>query len=113
MTMPKSLIAKILIALIFVFGPILCFAQCKNIDAAAKVVKTPQDTNCNQSIIIEFKNGKKDLFSVSVFAPDRNNILNSDKTEFNNLSQGKYLIVIVGKREEDNYCPKSINTTIN
>jgi len=113
MSIPNPLRIKILSTLILVFGSIISFAQCKNIDADIKIVKTVNDTNNSKSIVIDFKGSRSESFKVSLFTPDRKNILNSEKTEFNNLDNGKYLVVIVGKREEDHYCPKSINVTIN
>lgn len=94
-------------------GTIVSFAQCKNIDAEAKVVKKTTDSSDKQSIILEIKGYRSNAFQVSLFAPDKNNILNADQIEFNNLATGKYVIVIVGKREDDHYCPKSLNVTIN
>src|SRR5687768_10635767 len=93
---------KILVTTFLCFGLISSFAQCKNIEAGARVAETSAGT----SIIIDFKNSRTDLFKISLFGPNKNNVLNSEKIEFNNLSSGKYLIVIVGKRDDDNYCPK-------
>jgi hypothetical protein len=91
------------------------FSQCKKIDATAKVVDETGDVNTAQgkSIVVDIKSSSKDKFEVSLFGPNRKNELHTDKTEFQNLSSGKYLIVIVGKKEEDNYCPQPINITIN
>jgi hypothetical protein len=90
----------------------ISFAQCKKIDVDVKVVKTSSDINSNRSIILEIKESNKS-FQVSLFGPDKNNILNSAQTEFKNLASGNYLIVVVSKRDDDNYCPKSLNVTIN
>ena len=91
------------------------FAQCKKIDAEAKVAEVAgtSEESKTSSIVIDFKGRKSEDFTVSLFGPNRNNELNTEKSEFRNLSQGTYLIVIVGKRERDNYCPQSINITIN
>lgn len=109
MTMLEPVRTKILVTLILVCGFLTSFSQCKNIDADAKATA---GLNGN-SIVVDIKNSRTDLFKISVFGPNKQNILNSEKSEFNNLSSGKYLVVIVGRREEDNYCPKSINVTIN
>jgi len=93
-------------------GTVVSFAQCKNIDAEAKVVKKTTDTSEKQSIILDIKGFRSNAFQVSLFGPDKKNILNSEQTEFNNLATGKYVIVIVGRREDDKYCPKSLNVTI-
>ena len=100
-------------AFFLTLGTIFSFAQCKEIVADAKVVKTASDINSHKSILVEINGSNPNSFRINFFGPGRNNILDSDKTEFNNLVSGKYLIVIVGKREQDNYCPKSINVTIN
>ena len=100
-------------AFFLTLGTIISFAQCKEIVADAKVVKMSSDINSNKSIVVEIKGADPNSLRLSLFGPNRKNILDSDKTEFNNLVSGKYLIVIVGKREPDNYCPKSINVTIN
>ena len=94
-------------------GTVVSFAQCKNIDVEAKVVKKSTDTSDKKSIILEIKEFRSNTFQVSLFAPDKNNILNAEQIEFNNLATGKYVIVIVGRREDDKYCPKSLNVTIN
>jgi hypothetical protein len=113
MTMPSLLRFK-LIAIIFLsLGTIISFAQCKQIDAVAKIVKDTDDIGKNQSIVLEIKGSNLQMLEVSLFGPNRHNILRTNKTEFNNLTSGKYLIVIAAKREKDNYCPKSINVTIN
>ncbi len=88
------------------------FAQCKKIDAEAKVVQVSGESQ-TKSIVIDFKGRKSEDFTISLFGPNKNNELHTDKSEFLNLSKGSYLIVIVGKREGDNYCPQSINITIN
>jgi len=91
------------------------FGQCKKIEAEANVAEitaTSGDSKTS-SIVIDFKGRKSEDFTVSLFGPNRNNELNTEKSEFRNLSRGTYLIVIVGKRERDNYCPQSINITIN
>jgi len=100
-------------AFFLTLGTIFSFAQCKEIVAHANVVKAPSDLNSDKSIKVEIKGSNANSLRINLFGPNRKNILESDKTEFNNLVSGKYLIVIVGKREQDNYCPKSINVTIN
>jgi hypothetical protein len=98
--------------LFLALGTMNSFGQCKEINAVATVIKTTNDTGKNQSIKVEFKDGNSQHLQLNFFGTSKNNILRTDKNEFNNLSTGKYLIVIVGKREEDNYCTKSINITI-
>jgi hypothetical protein len=102
---------KILAVLCLCLCSLGVFGQCKNIDAEANVIPTQESTS--RAITIEFKNGQSNNFTVSLFGPDKKNELSANKTTFDNLAPGKYLIVIVGKREEDNYCPKSINVTVN
>lgn len=91
------------------------FGQCKKIEAEAKVVEVAGTApeSKSKSIVIDFKGRKSEDFTVSLFGPQKNNELYTEKTEFRNLSKGTYLIVIAGKREKDNYCPQSINITIN
>ena len=113
MTIPSPLRSKIFATIFLALGTIASFAQCKEIDAVAKVVKGASDVGKNQSIQLEIKGSNLRNLEVRVFGPSRRNILRSNKTEFNNLASGKYLVVISAKREEDNYCPKSINVTIN
>lgn len=113
MSISKPLAIKILTSLLLGFGAVSSFAQCRKIDADAKVVRELNDTSGKQSITIDFKGANKETFKVSLFGPERKNEINVEKSTFNNLNEGKYIIVIVGKREEDNYCPKSINVTIN
>ena len=102
---------KILAVLCLCFCSLGVFAQCKKIDAEAKVVQA--EGSNSRSITIEIKSGQPSQFTISLFGPGKKNELNVNKTEFHNLSPGKYMVVIVGKREEDNYCPKSINVTVN
>jgi len=108
-----NLVRLTLATFFLTLGTLVSFGQCKNIDVEAKVIKKSTDTDGKQSIILDIKGLRANSFQVSLFAPDRNNILNAEQIEFNNLATGKYVIVIVGKREEDKYCPKSLNVTIN
>jgi hypothetical protein len=110
--MPSSLRFKLVATFVMTLGTMISFAQCKEIDVEAKIVKKSSDINSTQSILVEIKESNPTSFHINLFGPKRNNILRSEKTEFNSLVSGKYLIVVVGKREEDNYCPKSINVTI-
>ena len=113
MRTPKLLGTKIITLLLFSVLAVGCFAQCKTIDAEVKVTNTDENGAQKPGIAVEIKGANKTSFRVSLFGPDRTNELNVEKFSFENLAKGKYLIVIVGKREEDNYCPKSINVTIN
>lgn len=113
MRTPKLLGTKIITLLLFSLLSVGGFAQCRDINAEAKVTNSNESGADKPSITIDFKNVNKEPFKVSLFGPDRKNELNVEKSTFENLARGKYLIVIVGKREEDNYCPKSINVTIN
>ena len=113
MSTPKLLGIKILVSLFICFVTFNCIAQCKTIDADAKVVKAINDASGRPSIVVDFKSQNKETFKVSLFGPNKKNELNVEKTTFNDLVEGKYVIVIVAKREQDNYCPKSINVTIN
>lgn len=103
---------KILACLLFSFGIMNCIAQCKELDADAKIVKTVNESD-KASIEVDLKSHNKGAFRLSLFGPHQKNELNVEKTTFDDLVKGKYLIVIVSKREEDNYCPKSITLTIN
>ena len=112
MDVPKLFRLSILVCLLFSFGIINCHAQCKELAAEAKVVKAT-DGSDQASIEVDLKNQNSSHFRFSLFGPERKNELDVQKTTFTNLAKGKYLIVIVSKREDDNYCPKSITVTIN
>lgn len=112
MNVPRLFRLKILACLLFSFGVMNCNAQCKELAAEAKVVKAV-DGSDKASIEIDLKNHNSTNFKFSLFGPHQKNELNVEKTTFSNLVKGRYLIVIVSKREEDNYCPKSITITIN
>lgn len=106
-------ISGLIIALLISVASISSLAQCRQIDADVSVLK--DDTNDGKSSVsIEYKNARDASdFQVSIFGPDKKNELNSNKTLFAGLPPGKYLIVIVAKKEGSNYCPKSINVTVN
>jgi len=112
MNLPRLFRLKILACLLFSFGIMNCNAQCKELAAEAKVVKAA-DGSEKASIEIDLKDHNEANFKFSLFGPDQKNELNVEKTTFNDLAKGKYLIVIVSKKEDDNYCPKSITVTIN
>lgn len=89
-----------------------CFGQCKTINVEAKITNTEGGLK-NGKIVLDLKNSRVDDFSISLFGSKTQNKLKVDKAEIDNLAKGSYLIVIVGRKEQDNYCPKSINVTIN
>jgi len=112
MITPKNSGSFLLVLTITLFSTISALAQCRQIDVEAKVVKA-EGVNSKSGILIEYKDARSaGKFQVNVFGPNRNNQLNMEKTSFENLAPGKYLIVIVSKREGE-YCPKSIDVTIN
>jgi hypothetical protein len=99
--------------MITLIASVSAIAQCRQIEAEAKVIKSSSG-NGTSSIVLEYKDNRGvDKFQVNLFGPNRKNQLNVEKTSFENLEAGKYLIVIVAKKEGDNYCPKSINVTVN
>jgi hypothetical protein len=91
---------------------VFAFGQCKTIDAEAKVTDT-QGGSKNGKIVFEIKSLRGEGFTINVFGPNGFHKIGLEKKELENLTKGKYLIVIASKREEDNYCPKSIDVTIN
>ena len=101
---------KVLIVLLGVCS--VGFAQCKKIVAETIVTHT-QNGSSNGKIVLEIKDSRKEDFSISLFGPRAQNKIKIDKTEIDRLSKGKYLIVVVGKREDDNYCPRSIEVIVN
>ncbi len=109
MDMVKSLL--VVFALILCSGT-GCFAQCKEIKAEAKVINTTNGAR-NGKITVEVKNVNKGEYVVSLFAPDRNNKLSLDTNEISNLPKGTYLVVVSEKAGKGNYCPMTINVTIN
>jgi uncharacterized protein (DUF2141 family) len=113
MITPKHSGIVLLVLAITIFSTVSALAQCKHADAEAKVVKS-EGNDGKSTIVIEYKD-RRDAgkFQVNLFGPDRNNQLSSNKTSFENLTPGKYLIVIVSRKEGDGYCPTSINVTIN
>ncbi|MEP6734596.1 MAG: hypothetical protein ABJA70_03695 [Chryseolinea sp.] len=114
MTTPVSSGTKIFVLLILLFGSIASFAQCKQIDVEAKVIKSENSIDAGSNIVITYRGASSSpSFTVNLFGPNRKNELDVNKTTFENLEKGDYIIIIVGKREEDNYCPKSIKLTIN
>ena len=112
MNVPRLFRLGILACLLFSFGIINGNAQCKELAAEAKVVKATDGSDL-ASIVVELKDHNSNNFRFNLFGPNHNNELNVEKTTFTNLAKGKYLIVIVSKREDDNLCPKSITVTIN
>ena len=112
MNVPRLFRLRILACLLFSFGIMNCHAQCKELAAEAKVVKAT-DGSDRASIEVDLKNQNTSDFKFSLFGPERKNELDVQKTTFTDLVKGKYLIVIVSRREQDNYCPKSITVTIN
>lgn len=87
-------------------------AQCRQIEAEAKVVASAAGKR-TPTLVIEYKDGiNPKKFYVNLFGPDRQNQLNSEKTSFDELPPGKYLVVIVARSEADNYCPKSLEITV-
>jgi hypothetical protein len=112
MNVPRLFRLGFFACLLFGFGSMNCHAQCKELAAEAKVVKATDGSDM-ASIEVDIKNQNSSHFKLSLFGPERKNELDVQKTTFTNLSKGKYLIVIVSKREDDNYCPKSITVTIN
>lgn len=89
------------------------YCQCKSIKVEAKVSNTSGGVD-NGVITLELNGGMdKNDFTISLFAPDKKNHLEVSEFVFNNLGKGKYLVVVSSKRERDNFCPKSINVTIN
>jgi hypothetical protein len=112
MNVPKLFRLGVLVCLLFSFGIMNCYAQCKELAAEAKVVKATDGSDL-ASIEVDLKNHNSANFKLSLFGPERKNELDVQKTTFTNLAKGKYLIVIVSRREDDNYCPKSITVTIN
>jgi hypothetical protein len=91
---------------------VFAFGQCKTIDAEAKVTDT-QGGAKNGKIVLEIKTSRDNRFTINLFGPNGFRKIDLDTKEIENLTKGKYLIVIASKKEEDNYCPKSINVTIN
>lgn len=89
----------------------VAFTQCKPIVAEAKVTHSTSGLN-NGVIQLDIKSNKSDL-SISFFGPKGLVKIKLDKTEIDGLAKGKYLVVLSGKRESDNYCPKSLEIIIN
>jgi hypothetical protein len=112
MNVPRLFRLGILACLLFSFGIMNGNAQCKELAAEAKVVKTTDGSDL-ASIEVDLKNHNSANFKISLFGPERKNELDVQKTTFTNLVKGKYQIVIVSKREDDNYCPKTITITSN
>lgn len=109
-------IRQFLTASVFIWSVCLTtevFAQCKKIDAEVKIEPTSQADSQRKTITIDLKGLRKDNFTFSLFGPNKVNELHTEKTTFENLPKGKYLIVISAKREEYGYCPQSLNVTIN
>lgn len=112
MTTPERMGFKVLASLVLMLAFIGAFgqSQCKQIEASAKVVTSDK----GKSIVVEFTDSKvEQRVLLSLFGPNEKRELNVSKTSFDNLFDGKFLIVVVGKTEEDNYCPKTISVTIN
>ena len=113
MITPKHSGFVLLVLMITIFYTSSLLAQCKYVEAEAKVLSSAEN-NGKSTIVIEFKDKRNaGNFHINLFGPNRKNQLNTEKTTFENLESGKYLIVIVSKREGQGYCPTSINVTIN
>ena len=104
----------LIITCIFIWIPgQIAYCQCKSIRAEAKVSNTSGGAD-NGVITLELDGGlNKNDFTISLFAPDKKNRLQVSEFVFDNLKKGKYLVVVSAKHERDNFCPKSINVTIN
>jgi hypothetical protein len=85
-------------------------AQCKSIEAEVSV---SEQENGLGVITVDLKGLDIKKLSVNLFGPKAKNQLGTQKTDFKELGKGKYLIVIVGKSEDDNYCQFTKEVTIN
>lgn len=104
---------KILIISAFVFlrFGIVANAQCEKINAEVSIgTKEPNEKG---TILIELNGIDVKKVSISLFGPGAKNQLGTQKTEFKGLESGKYIVVIAGKKEEDNFCPFSKEIIIN
>lgn len=105
---PKSLIINVIILLSLGHA---AYSQCKPLDID---VSSTFDKSKSEGVIsIDLKTLDKKSIATSLFESGKNYQVNTQKTEFKNLKAGKYLVVVVWKKDEDNFCPFSKEIVIN
>ena len=97
----------------FLFLSLCAFEEsdCKEINASIEVFDAKQDGQ-NGSVKIDFKGQSSSSFVTSLVCPKKyfkKDILTYEVTE---LKKGIYTLVLVGKNERDNFCPKHFEFTV-
>jgi hypothetical protein len=64
------------------------------------------------SIKIDFKQSEPSRLMVSIIGPKKFYIKDSRETEIKNLAKGMYSVVVVGREESYNYCPRHFTIDI-
>jgi hypothetical protein len=111
--LPKSLSNKYLtIVLILAFGIAKAQSGCKEIKATIEVFQVGQKSE-KASVTIDFHGQPTISFIVSIIGPKTFFKKDIKETELNELQKGTYTLVFAGRHEEDNYCMKHLEFTIN
>jgi hypothetical protein len=88
-------------------------AHCKSFKVEAKVTDTVGGgSNGSVELDIPDMSRIKGL-SINLFGPKKKNRLGLSDPIISGLEKGKYLVVVSSNEEGNNFCPVSINVTIN
>ena len=111
--LPKLLLNKYLtIAFLLTFGIAKAQTDCKDIKATIEIFQAGQKAE-KASVTIDFHGQSTSSFTVSIIGPKTFFKKDIKETEVKELHKGTYTLVFAGKREEDNYCMKHLEFTIN
>ena len=110
---PKSFLNNYLtVVLVLTFGIADAQSDCKDIKATIQVIEAGQKSK-EASLTIDFNGQASTSFTVSIIGPKSYFKRDVREKEVKELGKGTYTIVFVGKREEDNFCMKHLEFTIN
>jgi len=85
--------------------------ECKEINSSFKVIR---DSNggSNNSIVIDLKEVERTSLIISLIGPKKLFLKDVNSNEIKNLSKGTYSLVIVGRNESSDYCPRHFQIII-
>lgn len=96
-------------ALIFCNMGTIPDGSCHAIDV--QVAKAYSESN-GWSIAIDLKGLKLNNLNINLIQPKGKKILDAKTLEFKNLERGEYIVIVIGRSEEDDYCPTYIKLSI-
>jgi len=85
--------------------------NCKEMEVSYQVVN---DSNggTDKSIVIDLKQIEKSSVIISLVGPNKFFLKDVNENEIKNLKKGTYSLVIVGRSESSEYCPKHFQVII-